>query len=207
VDGYKNPLTSLKSFVSVYWQDISPFFMFLKGDPNLRHSSGYLGLLNLFFVPLYFLGFKELYVKIFQKREIFWIYIGLIFFAAFVPVSLTHEGIPHSLRSMPAIVPLVLILLLGYAGLEKAVFTSPSKVPQVFLGIWFVFGIQQAYANFDYYHHETVKAYGDLWTYYEPYTMPAEAVATTNHSPQTINERYNRIVRQNDLNYCEHPKD
>ena len=107
-------LTLISVFLGNWVSHFSPYFLFLKGDINLRHSVPSFGLLYLFELPLLITG---IWVIIrsknpFHRLLLIWI---LIFPIA---SSLTIEGIPHALRSI-CVLPLPAII--GAIGLITAV--------------------------------------------------------------------------------------
>ncbi|HAC63443.1 MAG TPA: hypothetical protein DCF68_07855 [Cyanothece sp. UBA12306] len=84
-------------FVNNFASYLSPEFLIKHGDPNLRHSTGYGGIifasiLFLFLITLIYIVFN----KRFNKFQIF-LFFNLLLSPA--TASLTSEGTPHALRS------------------------------------------------------------------------------------------------------------
>jgi 4-amino-4-deoxy-L-arabinose transferase-like glycosyltransferase len=92
-----------------YLKHLSPGFLFLRGDANLRHSVPGWGLLFPVDLVLLLAGIAAL-----GRRGDWKTRIPLAgFFLAFVPASLTVEGIPHALRSIGALPWVQLICVAG----------------------------------------------------------------------------------------------
>lgn len=92
-------------FIHNYLLHFSPRFLLFEGDANLRHSVAHVGqLLKPEGVALV-LG---LYAALRRRRREDLLLVGW-FFLGSVPAGLTHEGIPHALRSI-AILPSVQML-------------------------------------------------------------------------------------------------
>jgi 4-amino-4-deoxy-L-arabinose transferase-like glycosyltransferase len=75
----------------------SPNFLFLQGDGNQRHQTGYTGLLYVWqIIPI---GLALLMMR--KKQHILWAAIGLWLLWAALPAALTNLT-PHTLRFLPA---------------------------------------------------------------------------------------------------------
>lgn len=89
-------------------QNLSVEFMFLSGDENLRHHSGFGGMfLFPMIVPLV-IGLFYLYKK---SKRLLLLLVGW-WLIALIPASAPME-VPHALRSLNALVPLCLIMSYG----------------------------------------------------------------------------------------------
>lgn len=103
--GDRNVLQISKVFIENYLSHLSPNFLILKGDTNLRSHSGFGGMvypLDIFFFTLgtFF---------IIKKRYINFIPVFLILLLSFIPASITKEA-PHALRSL-IFVPFALLVV------------------------------------------------------------------------------------------------
>jgi hypothetical protein len=91
-----------------YATNMSPNFMFVQGDPNLRHGTTQHGLFLFIALPFFLYGLISLFNK--DKRVlgflVIWWLIALL--PASVPV-----GVPHALRSLNALLPVSLIIAFG----------------------------------------------------------------------------------------------
>jgi hypothetical protein len=83
-------------------------YMFMYGDPNLRHGTGQTGLLFMTFVIL--VPLMLLWVMKYKKN--LGLMLGLLFLAALVP-ALVPLNIPHALRSLNAMPILAILVGLG----------------------------------------------------------------------------------------------
>lgn len=102
----KNPLFG---FLWSFSEHLSPDFLFINGDANLRHSLPNFGQLLLILLPfiLLALGFF-----IYKRDKRGFLLISL-FIAGLIPASLTIEGIPHAIRSISAEPFLIIIAAFG----------------------------------------------------------------------------------------------
>ena len=100
---------SLKQLLQNYSENLSLDFLFLSGDPNLRHGTGIVGLFPLAFLPLLFIGLISL---VFTPQYKFGLVLVIWWLAALLPASVALE-VPHALRSLNALIPLSLIITYG----------------------------------------------------------------------------------------------
>lgn len=107
------PLVALKNLGA----HLSPEFLFLHGDSNLRHSIGFGGVVGPVGVTLFVLA-GALVPGFVRSRESL-LLIGL-FLAGLMAASLTWEGLPHALRSLGAVGPLLLWSGLAIAALLQS---------------------------------------------------------------------------------------
>lgn len=94
----------------VYW---SPDFLIFHGDPNLRHSTGYGGVLFVVTIVLFVLGFLHLLLK--KRRERFPVFLLVNLTISPIAAALVTEGAPHALRSMLVVYYILLISCYGLA--------------------------------------------------------------------------------------------
>jgi hypothetical protein len=105
--------------VAAFLQHLGHDFLFFEGDRNWRHHTGLGGMLNIALLPLAVAGGIALCKEVFLRRNAFWIFITLFLVTALLPVSLTREGLPHAIRALPAVIPLIMVLILGFASIEN----------------------------------------------------------------------------------------
>jgi len=111
-DGAALP-TVIGRFFTNYFSYFSPDFLFIHGDPNLRHNTGYAGMLLAITAPLVLLG---LYGCWRRRREALPRFVVLCIVLAPVAASLTNGfGAPHALRSA---IMLPFFVLLATFGLD-----------------------------------------------------------------------------------------
>jgi len=109
----------LKQFLINYWANISPFYLFMKGDPTIAHLTSHrMSLLYLVESPFFFFGFAMLFIK--RSREYFFVLILLL--TAFIPPAISTLN-PHALRSVLVLPATVFISALGF-GYFLAIFKS-----------------------------------------------------------------------------------
>lgn len=111
----------LTFFINIF-KLINPVFLFFVGDSNLRHATGYQGMLGIgAIIPILFAiwsAFK--WAKKRKKfssiqKEIYFLAVSVIsYIACLFGSALTVEGQPHSLRSCAAWVFAVVIITIGW---------------------------------------------------------------------------------------------
>lgn len=87
---------------------LDPNYLFLQGDSNLRHGTGMNGLMLLTMAPFLILGLISLYR---HNKGL----LGLLatwWIISLAPASVPYE-VPHALRSLNALAPMVLITTFG----------------------------------------------------------------------------------------------
>ncbi len=99
-----------KKLLSNYADNLSLNFLFVSGDPNLRHGTGEHGLFFLIFMPFFFIGWYALF-RSYPK-------IAFLFFCwwmfSLLPASVPNTT-PHALRSINALLPLASVIGVGLA--------------------------------------------------------------------------------------------
>ena len=98
----------LKLLAENYSQNLSLNFIFLTGDPNLRHGTGQHGLFLLIFLPFLFLGL----FRLLKNKPTNLLILVSWWLLALLPASIPMTT-PHALRSLNALMPLSLILGFG----------------------------------------------------------------------------------------------
>lgn len=110
-------VSGLLQMISNFGQMLSPWFLFIDGDHNLRHSTGFQGMLGMAAIPaiigLILLiikskSFKKLNHKLLLSIVVFGI------FASLLGSALTNEGQPHSLRAVAAWPFIIVLLAIGW---------------------------------------------------------------------------------------------
>lgn len=194
----------LLSFVENYLRHLGPDFLFLSGDANPRHHSGYLGMLNLAFLPLLPMGLLALLGRV-RERGGPHLYVLLLLAAGLVPVSLTNEGLPHALRTLNLIPPLLLLAFLGAdkwwealgrTGLRRA--GAVMALGLLLLGGWL------AAQNLNHYLANPLAH--KAWSYFGPQPGWREndsLHAPRDHSSRSMPYRYYRIVEMGDYRFRE----
>lgn len=101
----------VRRFLFNYVQYLGAPFLFTHGDGNLRHSTGFGGMLLLVTLPAVVGG---LVVCLRRWREPLPQLTLLALVAAPVPAALTMDGTPHSLRAVAMLPPLLLLMTYGW---------------------------------------------------------------------------------------------
>lgn len=82
-----------------YFTHLSPSFLFIQGDENLRHNTAVFGQFHWYSLPLMLFGFFRIFRSRTQRD-----WILLAWFLCFpISAACTWEGIPHALRSVFAV--------------------------------------------------------------------------------------------------------
>jgi 4-amino-4-deoxy-L-arabinose transferase-like glycosyltransferase len=110
---YNKPLFLFNSFSSNYLTAISSEFLFLEGDPNLRHSPYGIGQLYRVEILLLLLGIAFL-ILTYKKNSKTGILLSFWIILAILPSALTREGGNHASRLFFLSPALILILSLGF---------------------------------------------------------------------------------------------
>lgn len=96
---------------------VSPWFLFFTGDHNLRHSTGFQGMLGWASLPAT-IACIWLAIRARKAKKIdnqMYVYVALFgIFAGLLGSALTYEGQPHSLRATAAWPFMVMLLALGW---------------------------------------------------------------------------------------------
>jgi len=191
--------------VTRYFQHMGPDFLFFQGDGNSRHHTQYKGELNQFFLPCYLLGFAAALLQIIRRRNFFWAYIASVFAISYAPAALTNEGIPHSIRTLMAVIPVVFVCFLGYSEIEKWIYSGKKRnIKLLLLSALFLFGIKESYANLYQYHVVQVPNDHYIWSYFDgQYKPPETKLPYDNREFEPVMERYYRFVYENEHKYCD----
>ncbi len=96
---------------------LDPAYLFLRGDTNLRHSIGFGGLIGPVGITLFVLT-TALVPGFVRSRES--LLLGGLFLAGLLAAALTWESLPHALRSLGAVGPLLLWSGLALAALLQS---------------------------------------------------------------------------------------
>ena len=181
---------------------ISPDFLFLTGDGNPRHHTGYGGMLNIALLPLFLAGSIALLQQVFRRRDPFWIFLALFAITCLIPVSLTRENLPHALRTLPAVLPLTLVFILGFSDLERRL-AQWQRTARVALTACLLLGGWHSYQSVLRLQEVDENTDRSIWFYYpDEYVLPATYVSPANHLTISVDERYERLALQGDRLYC-----
>lgn len=136
-------LLLLKELAKNYSDNLSANFLFLNGDPNLRHGTGEHG---LFLLPLSLALISGFYYLAKKDWKVLFFLLGW-WFAALLPASVP-ETTPHALRSLNALLPISLIMGFGLAKIIKNYFFKKTKF--IIFSYFLLIGI--SFVNFSYHY-------------------------------------------------------
>lgn len=88
-----------------YADNMSADFLFLTGDPNLRHGTTQHGLFLWIFLPSFVYGWYKFFPKYWRQGSLLLVWWLIALLPASVP-----ETTPHALRTLNALVPLSLVI-------------------------------------------------------------------------------------------------
>ncbi|MDP8244263.1 MAG: glycosyltransferase family 39 protein [Candidatus Hinthialibacter antarcticus] len=109
------PLLSLMlEFILNYASHLSPGFLFINGDANLRHNTLAFGQVHWYIAPLLVAGF----VQAIWRRNRIDVLLLVWFFCFPLAAACTRESIPHGLRSVYAVPVIHLMAVNGLLALK-----------------------------------------------------------------------------------------
>lgn len=101
-----------------------PDYLFFTGDPNERHSTGYAGIMLISLAPLFFIGLAFCL----KEKLPLWFFIMSLWLLFLVPASVPRT-IPHTLRSLNSLIPIVLVV--SYGALKMDNWLRQGKIKRV----------------------------------------------------------------------------
>lgn len=153
---HNKPLVYLYEGISNYLESLSPEFLFLKGDPNLRHSVSSMGEMYFFDIILLCIG---IYLAFKRKGE----YLILLAWLLISPIaaSLTRDGGYHASRLITMLAPLILF---SAVGLGYLIDNYKKHSLKIILGVVLV----MAFFNIATYFHRYYNDYRqDSWRFWQ----------------------------------------
>lgn len=105
------PLLLIDKISNNYLQSFSPQFLFISGDPILRHSLPNQGEFYKFEVIFLILGLMFIPLKIKEKKTMFFLFFWLL--AAPIPSIITRDGGSHATRLLFMLPPLIFVMGIG----------------------------------------------------------------------------------------------
>jgi len=108
----------LKTFAKSVGLTLQMFFY--KGDGNWRHNLAYAPELHPLVAVFFIIGIAAL-IRKFKNYRLSAITLFVWFCAMMLPVSLTREGLPHALRAIGMIPPVIILAALGADRLRKGI--------------------------------------------------------------------------------------
>lgn len=123
---------SLQVFLSNHVENLGADFLFVSGDPNLRHGFGR-GALFLWSAPFAALGLGQLVLRMPRDPLAFTVVAWILL--APLPAALTDDGVPHAGRALlgivawPIVVAFGLALACRWAGARRSSAAPASRPP------------------------------------------------------------------------------
>ena len=115
---------SISIFIHNYISHFNPEFLFISGDPNLRHGSG-VGTIYWIMLPLILIGIIQLIISDIPRRHKIFIAIWILIFP--LGGSLTNDGVPHATRTLPGVPLLCILSGLGFGGIYRFIKLKSEK--------------------------------------------------------------------------------
>jgi len=133
---YNKPLRYTRILFENYVENLSPSFLYLRGDRNPRHNPGEWGMMYLVDIPLLFIGLYFL-MKL-KKKELVFLCVWILI----VPLATMLLGQTHALRNNLMLPPLILISAFALLNLPKlistfAIFVMGTQLVFVLMTIYF----------------------------------------------------------------------
>lgn len=104
-------------FLSNYFSHFSPAFLFIDGDPNIRHGAQ-TGTLYWAMLPFLFAGVVYLLTSKPDKKVLIFIIFWIVVFP--LAGALTNDGVPHATRSLPGAPVMCVLSGYGVSGLIRS---------------------------------------------------------------------------------------
>lgn len=156
------PITEkMQIFLENYLSNWSLNFLILRGDENLRHSTGVGGTIFISVFVLFLFGLVMLILSRKMDKFSFLLFVNLLF--APVASALTSEGNPHTIRTLLMGYFIVLFSCFGFHFLSRL----SIKPAAIFLAICFyiTLGYEVYKYQFDYFTQYAARSVSDLGSY------------------------------------------
>ncbi|EKD94540.1 MAG: hypothetical protein ACD_26C00034G0075 [uncultured bacterium] len=144
---YNRPLAYTRILFENYVENLSPQFLYLRGDRNPRHNPGEWGMLYLVELPLVFVGLYFLVKN--SKRNL----ILIVTWILIVPLATMFMGQTHALRNNLILPAFILI----------SAYSLENILAKWRIFIFSMFGIQLIYVLFTIYFFAPNK-FGSFWS-------------------------------------------
>ena len=177
----------IRNYVSSFSFD----FLFLKGDPNLRHGIGEMGGVLLVFLPFLIIGLFKIFEIIKTKKASLISFKEAVFFLCFaliapLPAAITYDGGTHATRLFLLVLPLALIISLGIWEFQS--WFKNSRLKMLILSLLILFTV----INLTYYLH--------LYYYHYPLSSEKEWHYGYKEGVKLLSEQeadYNKVIISN----------
>jgi len=141
---YNKPILILDRLSANFIEVFSTEFLFLSGDPNLRHSASIVGQFYRIEFLTFILGLAVLITNLKKRKMVF---LSLWILTAPIPAIFTRDGGNHATRLFFLLPALILVITLG-VGFMGEIFTGKIK-KIAFIGYFLIFFFQASiFLNF-----------------------------------------------------------
>ena len=134
---HNKPLIWAQVFSVNYLRAFSPEFLFLNGDPNFRHSIHEMGQMYFFELILLLIG---IWILIKDVLPYSWLVLGWLLIAP-IPAALTVDGGFHATRTFSMLVPIAIIVGLGWNTVFKQLKNVQIKYVVALMMVLSIFNI------------------------------------------------------------------
>ena len=140
------------SFVNHYFDNLSPYFLFISGDGNPKFSNRSVGQMYMWECLFCVAGILFL----FRKKEGIWWLVPVWLLLGIIPAATARET-PHALRIETTLPMFQIITSYGIVNLLQAIRSKVLgvKIGKVAIGLTMLFAV----VNFVYFYHELFKQY------------------------------------------------
>jgi hypothetical protein len=113
---HNKPLFYFEKLINNYYSLTSTDFLFISGDPNLRHSPKNWGQIYMSMLPAMIIGIYFL-IRYGHKRLL--IVLTIFTFASLSTSAITRDGGAHASRSFMFLLPLVILAAIGFSFIKQ----------------------------------------------------------------------------------------
>ena len=145
-----------------FFKHLNLDFLFIHGDANRRHSTGYVG--ELYYLDFFFILLALYGLARWQRKLGLFLFVWLV--VSIIPSSLTLEGSPHALRILPGMP--AWLLLVSFGILFWLDWLVKKVRPRLFVGVNLIVLITyslQVAAFWRFYTQVYPKLYAHEWQY------------------------------------------
>lgn len=141
---------AIERFIANYLANLSPTFLFVSGDPNLRHGTGH-GELLLWMLPFAALG--AAWAILHARRSALALVAIAWLLLAPLPAALTDDGVPHAARSMLELLAWPLLIAIGVDRAWPKRLRQRRHLPSLAAAVLAVFALAMVLETTAYYRY------------------------------------------------------
>jgi hypothetical protein len=195
-----------------YFVHLDLNFLFITGDPNMRHHDGALGELTLGLLPLLVWGTVRAWRRA-SQGDVFWTYVLAMAFLGLAPACFSSE-VPQALHTSAAVIPFFVLCLLGISGFDSSLDSLrawrahwPAVLGTAFFALLSVaaLGYHLDWYLGSGYAHASQKAWRSTDDLDRESKNDNAGVDPSDHRPASVFFRASKVAA-GDLRYCNTPK-